>query len=64
MVRINGEDLPAAGKTVAECLAGMDCDAQRVAVERNGQIIPRAKYGETVLQEGDCVEVVRFVGGG
>ncbi|MBQ4606606.1 MAG: sulfur carrier protein ThiS, partial [Clostridia bacterium] len=32
--------------------------------ERNGEIIPKAMYGETVLEDGDCVEIVRFVGGG
>ena len=36
----------------------------RIAVERNGEIVPKSKYGETVLADGDCVEVVNFVGGG
>jgi sulfur carrier protein len=35
-----------------------------VAVERNGDVVPRAQHGETVLAEGDVVEVVHFVGGG
>ena len=64
MVQINGEGLPAEGKTVAEYLCSAGYDARRVAVERNGEIVPRASYGETVLQDGDLVEVVRFVGGG
>ena len=37
---------------------------QRIAVERNGEIVPKARYGETVLAEGDSVEVVSFMGGG
>ena len=36
----------------------------RVAVERNGEIVPRASWGETSLDEGDRLEVVHFVGGG
>ncbi|MBQ1463631.1 MAG: sulfur carrier protein ThiS, partial [Ruminococcus sp.] len=37
---------------------------QRVAVERNEEIVPKALYNDTILCAGDCVEVVRFVGGG
>lgn len=64
MVKINGESLDIDGKTVAEYLSTTDYDPKRIAVERNGDIIPRAKYGETVLSDGDSVEVVSFVGGG
>ena len=39
-------------------------DSARLAVERNGDIVPRAQYGETVLEDGDVLEIVRFVGGG
>lgn len=64
MVKINGEYVDTAGKTVAEYLAGTDCDVKRIAVERNGEIVPKAQYDKTVLADGDSVEVVRFVGGG
>lgn len=64
MVKINGELLDKDGKTVSEMLADMDINSQRVAVELNEEIVPKAKYGETVLKDGDKVEVVRFVGGG
>jgi sulfur carrier protein len=64
MVKINGEELNIAGKTVAEYLATTSYDPKRIAVERNGDIVPRAQYGETVLKDGDRVEVVSFVGGG
>ena len=36
----------------------------RIAVERNGDIVPKAQYDETMLCDGDVVEVVSFVGGG
>ena len=64
MVKINGEELDIAGKTVAEYLATTSYDSKRIAVECNGDIVPKAEYGETVLKDGDCVEVVSFVGGG
>ncbi|MBR4626989.1 MAG: sulfur carrier protein ThiS [Ruminococcus sp.] len=64
MVKVNGEMLDMNGKTVAELLIAMDTDSRRVAVELNEEIVPKAKYGETVLSDGDTVEVVRFVGGG
>ena len=64
MVKINGEELNMAGKTIAEYLAETNFDPKRIAVERNGDIVPKAKYGETVLQDGDNIEIVSFVGGG
>ena len=64
MVKINGEELNIAGKTVAEYLATTNYDPNRIAVERNGDIVPKAQYGETVLKGGDSVEVVSVVGGG
>lgn len=64
MVKINGKELAVAGKTIAGYLAETDYDIKRIAVERNGEIVPKAQYAETVLQPGDSVEIVSFVGGG
>lgn len=64
MVKINGVELIVAGRTVAEYLAESGYDAKRVAVELNGDILPKAQYDSTVFRDGDCVEVVSFVGGG
>lgn len=64
MVKINGESLAVAGKTVADYLETTDFNPKRIAVERNGEIVPKAAYNETILQDGDVVEVVNFVGGG
>ncbi len=64
MVKINGTELNVSGKTIAEYLATTDYNAMRIAVERNGEIVPKAQYAETVLQDGDSVEIVNFVGGG
>lgn len=64
MVKINGESLELTGKTVAEYLEQTNYDRNRIAIERNGQIVPKAAYAETKLEDGDCLEVVSFVGGG
>ena len=64
MVKINGKSLGISGKTVAEYLATTNYDPKRIAVERNGDIVPKIRYSETVLMDGDCVEIVSFVGGG
>ena len=56
--------MDAAGKTVAEYLVEAGYNTVRIAVERNEMIVPKAKYAETVLADGDVVEVVNFVGGG
>lgn len=64
MVKINGVEFDIAGKTVAEYLATANYDTKRVAVELNGGIVFKSQYGETVLEDGDSLEVVSFVGGG
>lgn len=64
MVKINGEEMNVVGKTITEFLLTTKYDPKRIAIERNGDIVPKAQYSETILQEGDSLEVVSFVGGG
>jgi thiazole synthase len=64
-VTINGENKDFAGPlTVDELLASLGLDAAKVALERNLEIVPRSAYGETLLGEGDKLEIVHFIGGG
>ncbi len=64
-LRINGEDREVPkGETIAALLVSFGLAAQRVAVERNGEIVPKTEYDGTVLAEGDRLEIVQFVGGG
>ena len=49
---------------VADLLVEMSLQGRRVAVERNGEIVPRGKHAETVLNNGDQLEIVVAVGGG
>ena len=64
MLKINGEEKNASGKTVAEYLEYANYHPLRVAVELNGEILPKAKYAVTALKDGDEVEIVSFMGGG
>ena len=64
MVKVNGTELDIVGKTVSEYLATTNYDPKRIAVERNGDIVFKSQYGVTVLEDGDSLEIVSFVGGG
>lgn len=64
MVKINGEVADAAGKSIDEVLAEAGYDSRTVAVEHNERILPKDDYALTVLQDGDVVEIVCFMGGG
>ena len=64
MVKVNGVEQDAARKTLARYLIEAGFDAGRIAVERNGDIVFRSQYDVTVLEDGDSLEIVSFVGGG
>ena len=64
MVRVNGMELDIAGKTVTEYLSTTNYDPKRIAVERNGDIVFKSQYDVTVVDDGDSLEIVSFVGGG
>lgn len=64
-ITLNGEERQVeAGANVAALLKSLNLHTGKVAVERNLCIVPRSQYGETVLEEGDKIEIVRFIGGG
>ena len=64
-IQVNGEprELPD-GLTVVQLLETLQIVPERVVVELNLQILKRAQHAQTVLKEGDQVEIVQFVGGG
>ena len=64
MLKINGELCDIAGKTISEYLRTTNYNLQYIAVERNGEIVPKSQYDITLLQDEDVLEVVSFVGGG
>ena len=62
---MNGEPLEIAGpRTLAALLAELNIEPRRVAVEHNLTIVKRANYDSVIVQEGDAIEIVNFVGGG
>ena len=52
------------GLTLAQLVEQLGMKSDRVAVERNREIVPRAQWGDTSLSDGDRLEIVHFVGGG
>lgn len=64
MIKINGEAAEVQGMMLVDYLAREGYQPARIAVECNGEIIPKAEYGAKVLQDGDVLEIVSFVGGG
>ena len=67
-VEVNGksktlQDL-AAGASLQELVVALDLKADRIAIERNGKIVPRDARGSVRVDDGDRLEIVHFVGGG
>lgn len=64
-ITVNGEARPAtAGATVLDLLRELGLNSDRVAIERNLEILPRRQWTETLVKPGDRYEIVQFVGGG
>ena len=64
-ITVNGapRELPAP-LTFTQLLGELDLAGRRLAVERNGEIVPRSRFGDARLADGDRIEVVIAVGGG
>lgn len=65
MIIVNGKEINLTeDTTVAEYLEQNQYQVKRIAVELNGDILPKYGYSDTMLKDGDRLEVVTFVGGG
>ena len=64
MVKINGAHLALDNKNLLEYLNENGYSPALIAVELNGENVPKSRYESTVLSDGDSVEIVSFVGGG
>ena len=64
-VSLNGEprEFPAA-LTFHQLLGELELEGKRLAIERNGEIVPRSRFADAHLSDGDRIEVVIAVGGG
>ena len=63
MVRINGQDCEKTGISVSDYLEQENYNVKHI-VEYNLEIIPKERYAQTILKDGDEVEIVSFMGGG
>jgi thiazole synthase len=61
---VNGEPRSSSAATIAALVHELELKPEKVAVERNGVIVPRSTLGEAALADGDVLEIVHFVGGG
>ena len=65
MIQVNGQSTALEpGTSVETLLQSRGLNPARVAVERNGAIVRRADFAQTLLADGDKIEIVHFVGGG
>jgi len=51
-------------RTIRDLLAQLGLEDKRIAVERNGEIVPKSSHANTLLAEGDQIEIITAVGGG
>jgi len=61
---VNGEPRRSSAANLAELVTELELSPAKVAVERNGLIVPRSTLGDVLLEDGDILEIVHFVGGG
>ena len=65
MITVNGKQIQlTAEMSVADYLEQNNYQINRIAVEMNEEILPKYSYSDTMLKDGDRLEVVTFVGGG
>ena len=65
MITVNGKQIQLISEmSVADYLEQNNYQIKRIAVEMNGDILPKYSYSDTMLKDGDRLEVVSFVGGG
>ncbi len=64
MVFISGKEHEYVNANLSDVLKELNYNKDTIAVEINEEIVPKATYDETVIKDGDVVEVVSFVGGG
>lgn len=63
-IRLNGEERQVAARNLAALIEEIGLDGRKVAVERNLEIAPRSTWLATIVEDGDRLEIVQFVGGG
>jgi len=63
-IHLNGEQKQVTAANVAELLCELGMENRMIAIEQNLEVVPKSKYNETALSNGDRIEVVHMIGGG
>jgi len=63
-IQINGEASEVQAADVAALIAELDLEKRMIAIERNLEVVPKSQYADTLLVEGDRIEIVHMIGGG
>ena len=63
-IRLNGKDKTVMNESLKEFLGELGIDLKYIVIEINGEIIARESHETHVLNEGDVVEIIKFMGGG
>jgi thiamine biosynthesis protein ThiS len=62
---LNGEEILLEGQVnIAALLQKYSLDKRKIAVERNLEIVPQSSFEEVVVNDGDNIEIIHFIGGG
>jgi len=64
-ITLNGEKTTLeTGSNIVNLIDKLDLDVDKLAIERNLEIVPKSKFAMTIIEEGDKLEIVHFIGGG
>ena len=64
-ITLNGEKFALeTGSNIVNLIDKLDLDVDKLAIERNLEIVPKSKFAMTIIEEGDKLEIVHFIGGG
>jgi sulfur carrier protein len=63
-IQLNGEQRRVAARTLAELVNELGLERRMIAIERNLEVVPKSRYADTLLTEGDRIELVHMIGGG
>lgn len=65
LIKVNGMEIEyTSGMTVQDLVTSLSYSTSRIAVERLGEIVPKKNYKDTLINDGDKIEIVCFMGGG
>lgn len=64
LINGNARQFTASSMTISDLVKELNVAGKRIAIERNGEIVPRSLFAEVAIKEGDKLEIVGAVGGG